>query len=645
MMRENFGKQHFVITANIIAVLAIGVCFLTTCSPPKNPAAKITSVQGEVWRQVEETQSAVSPGVDLFEGDVITTGNDSSATVAFLKGGIINLHANSALVISKTSATATKLGAVLLQGSVNAVSKEKDVSFTIGLPFGFAEIGGFNNETEVNLSTIDGINVLIGAIEVVGKDGKRTRIDTGMDAKGRVIPSTVVAELAPLDIVLLAKSKQVKIRDKDDKNWRSASKRDPIKPGTAIRTMRAHGTRIEVGSHALVSLPAGSEIAVLEPTREANLDRARYQLAAGKAVFEATRADKRATLHEIHIGKQEITIEPGVAGANVEVQTDSNGKSEIVVRQGRAILANGTIVVPGKLLNISKDGEISTRPLANTGIALQSGKSAYIYYNTSIPAVKLNWANAAAKSPYEVQVATDRDFNNLVWHETLSQSEMVFDQLSSRRYFWRVRTENGWQQANFVIEKFHQTDCRNCKHRNVVDDTGEKTVVYYQRTLPLITLRWKAKTNATKYRLKVFAAEDLDKPIINELIEVKVHSFQIGRLPENRYFWSVQAVTDDGKEIAAQRVNTLNITYDNAVAELVIRNPSQNAVVTSKKVTTNGEVRIGSRLWIDGRQTNLDKKGRFKETLALDKGLNQIIYRTRDSKGIERFYMRRVRRR
>lgn len=120
------------------------------------------------------------------------------------------------------------------------------------------------------------------------------------------------------------------------------------------------------------------------------------------------------------------------------------------------------------------------------------------------------------------------------------------------------------------------------------------------------------------------------------------YSLAAGRLVEGKYFWIVRSLDASAKVLNAGRMNELSIAYDNAVQEIEIRAPRPGSTVSGKTLTTHGEVAIGSRLEINGNPANLDRKGRFQETIPVAEGSNHIVYRTVASGAVERFHLRYV---
>jgi hypothetical protein len=556
----------------------------------------------------------------------------------------VSLGPSTTLVIKRAGTTATQIGAVLLRGTLHAVTKGSGVRLSIGSPFGLAELGG-DGDGEVTVSAKEGLKVLVGAIEVVASDGKRQKLDAGstITLEGLVIPARAVVQLEPLDIVLIAANPaQVLVRHAGEDSWKAPSRRGAVVAGDIVRTRRATGTRLMVGEHARVALEPDTELEVLPPVRDEAGDKGRYNLIAGVALFELERGGPRTSLHEIKVGAQTVTVEAGLTAAAVEVRATATGQGQVTVRQGRALLASGATVEPGSVIDIDRNGSTAVRALASTFIELRGGANAVVRYAGDVPALRLTWDNVGGGPPWEVEVASDPQFKNSLWHEKLSQPGMATDEYRPGHYFWRVRTTSGWTPGSFALEPSRDTECRGCKRTNVIDDTGENTVVYFQKTLPAITLRWAAVTGAAKSRVKVFADGSFDKPVVDETVTATTLGLPPGKLAEGKYFWIVQALGTDDKELATGRINGLEIAYDNAVVDLEIRSPAHQTRVNADQVVTTGEVYLGGKLTINGRAVLLDKKGRFREPLALRQGDNQLVYRTIGHDGIEQFHVRQV---
>jgi hypothetical protein len=266
-----------------------------------------------------------------------------------------------------------------------------------------------------------------------------------------------------------------------------------------------------------------------------------------------------------------------------------------------------------------------------------------VYYEKKVPPINFDWSGEAGGKDALVEIATDKDFKQVTAAEQMSRSNLVLDGLQPGKLYWRVGGEAGKRGLVQFLEEA-SNDCANCKRTNMIEDTGEKTVVYYQQALPAIILKWKETAGATQYSLKVFADGEFDTPLVDEKVTDVKRAFDAGRFAEGKYYWLVTGLDKAGKELATGRMNSLQITYDNAITALVIRTPKPNAKVSGGSVTTTGEAEIGAKVYVNGKRIDVDDNGRFSESVALKPGPNQLVYRAVAADGVERYYTREVRR-
>ncbi len=619
------------------------LALLGACADAPPVIARLAVSAGAVDVSTGEHITPGVAGLGLLEDDVVSTGADGRASVEFEGGSAITMGPNTSLVIKRSGTAAAQFGVVLLRGEARASRQSGGLRFTIGTPFGIAELSG--DRTDVSVSTEQGLVVHLGKIEVVGGGATKT-IEAGntLTLDGMIIPigkDTIV--LQPMTFVLLANPSQVQVKRAGSDTWKAPSKRDSVGAGDSVRTRKATGTRLQLGSHAGVALDPQTELRLTDAKGGGGKEEARYALASGNAVFELTRDEQaKEQVHQVEVAGQVVELEPGQSEANVEVNQSPTGRAQLTVRQGRAKLQDGAVIEAGQAVSLEPGKPASEpRPLADTHVNVRAGGSATIYYTSNVPPVEFSWSGEQP-GPYDFEVAKDRDYKQLILQERLTKNGVVYDRLRAGRYYWRVKLGGQWKEGSIALERGRDQDCPNCKRVNVVDDTGENTVIYFQKTLPAITLRWSAVPGAVAHRVKVFADGAFDKAVIDQKVEHTTVDFPAGTFAENRYFWLVDALSAEGKEVAPGRMNSLTIAYDNAVADIDIKSPKSGLTVTTPTVQTAGEVELGSKLYVNGKQAELDKLGRFKVTLNIERGVNQLVYRTVDTKGVERLYVREV---
>ncbi|MEM6730535.1 MAG: hypothetical protein AAF658_03215, partial [Myxococcota bacterium] len=174
----------------------------------------------------------------------------------------------------------------------------------------------------------------------------------------------------------------------------------------------------------------------------------------------------------------------------------------------------------------------------------------------------------------------------------------------------------------------------------------EKTVVYFQQALPSITLMWEEFPGAESYRLKVFRDGEFERAFVDQTVKVTARKFKAGQFDEGKYFWIVNALDGSGAELRTGGTNALTIEFDNSNVDIQIASPASNQRIKGSRVVTAGEVPQGQSLFINGEKANLDRKGRFRRFITLNrKGRHSIVYRTLASDGVERYYVRDIFRR
>jgi len=533
-------------------------------------------------------------------------------------------------------------------------------------PFGLTELGAAESSLELSLE--HGITVLVGEVALLTDTGRKTlaagmtftidgieievkkKCDTDADcAEGETCGASSSCEktltLAPMEFVLLANPKQVQIKRAGTSKWRAPKKREALGPGDAVRTRRASGTKVQFGTIAGLTMKKNTEMLFNGAGTSDDAHRAQYQLVVGNVMIHMSQDKKIGAEHQIEVAGLTMKVAPGLKEAAIEVIASGKDKATIKVRFGRVILSDGTTVDAGTAVTIVQ-GKVSgaVRPVAFTRLDLRPRSSSIVYYSSDIPPIEFGWSAEKDTKGYEFEVASDRKFTKKIFRENLKRNSFVYDRFGAGRYYWRVKGEGDWVRGVLSIQKKSNQEAQ-IKRKNTVIDSGEKTVIYYQKALPSLAFKWTEVAGAAKYRLKIYPDGEFENPLIDEVIEETSKAFGEGKFAEGKYYWHQVALDGSGKDIRQGRMNTLNIAYDNAIIDLSIKSPRPWQKVSSKSVTTKGEVQLGARLTINGRKANLDGKGRFREALKLNKGSNQIIYRTVSSDGIERYYVRNVYRR
>ena len=642
-----------------VGMALVGAALLTAaCRNRPPPDALVTARDGEasIRKGGEGAALDAAVGTGLYETDTVSTGADGHATLSFAGGNTLTLAPSTTVVIRRGGATGTTLGAVVLAGSARAASPGATTSLVVGSPFGMTELGGRELVVDVDLSR--GLSVLVGEVTVV-RDGASTTVGAGnaLSIEGLVVPvaATGNLEIAGLTTTLkpqqatLIASRGVQVQAGAATDWVAAEPRQQLDPGAGVRTRKAKGTQVRFEDGSSVALSPNAELRFEQAQGSENQQKARYVVSAGAADLHLTRREGVEATHEVTVAGLGVEVRPGDREADVELRSLPAGAYEVGVRFGRVRLSDGTELEAGTAITV-KDGKAAsdTRPVAGADVELRAGTTSVVYYQGSVPPVAFDWraeTTDKAVASSQITVATDKAYKDVLFSETVRKAGFVYDGFKPGRYFWRVKGGDSVREGSLLIQRGGENDCANCRRTNVIQDTGEKTVVYFQQALPAITFQWNAVPGAAQYRVKIFADGAFERPHLEATTETTSLAFQAGALEDGKYFWLVSAVDAAGKAIGGTgRTNGLEIAYDNVINDLVIRSPKNGQRISGDRVTTMGELALGARLFINGKQADLDAKGRFKVAVALPHGERNIVYRTQAADGVQRFYLRELRR-
>jgi len=247
---------------------------------------------------------------------------------------------------------------------------------------------------------------------------------------------------------------------------------------------------------------------------------------------------------------------------------------------------------------------------------------------------------------YRVEVATDSSFTDKLLAGRV-QSNFINVSLPRRgNLYWRVFQEDGTTlldqgSAHFAPEPA-QTDL--ARLRNEVPESGEKTTIFYQDKAPAVTFTYQADPNAAQYKVVVFRADALDKPVAAKTVNAVQLALEAGALTEGSYVWSATPLSAAGEELRGGRMNKLELVYDNSVPNLLVRSPRNGERVRGASVQVQGVAPVGARLQVNGRAIELDEKSRFDAAVAVGGRNPQVVFRLTRANAADVFTVRTLQR-
>ena len=156
-----------------------------------------------------------------------------------------------------------------------------------------------------------------------------------------------------------------------------------------------------------------------------------------------------------------------------------------------------------------------------------------------------------------------------------------------------------------------------------------------------MTFTFAPDSTAAKYKVAVFVAGALGTPLVERLVK-ETQVVLDGALAEGKYLWSVTPLDARGAGLRGGKMNKLEIVYDNAVPNLIIKAP-RNGDPGGASVAVTGIAPVGAKVYVNGKLLELDDKARFTTQAAPLPG-GRLIFRMVGKSGAEVYTVRTVRR-
>jgi hypothetical protein len=649
----------------------VGVLGCKRCSSDDGPQdtlavvkglADLTALSGQVAVQAHGAPSPTAAAAQpLFLNDTVSTGPDGHATVVFAGGTTLDLRPNTSIVIRPVGAASAELGAILLSGEVAAKSPAGARNVSIKTPLGVTNLE--SRLAEVILSVDRGLRVVVGEIDLSTPGKAKRTVQAGQEVTvgglslalgGRVsglslsVGSSEVQGLslgvkkqAPVHTyALLAPKRAAEVQGGGAQAWRAAPPRSKVQSGDRVRVRRS-GAHVVFGEGGSLRLSGRGQVDFTSAAQHlTNGSVADYSVNRGQATLHLPVTADKSLSHTLHVGGKELRVMPTERLANLQIDSRSD-QAVMALRFGSVALDNNQTVEAGSKITVSRGRVLRVEPLTPFKVDIRQRTNAVVYVGQKVPALNFIWSTKTATA-HVLEVARDAEFTEVVAAEKLTRGSLIIDTLEPGRYYWRVDKNNRSRSMLRIVSEPSNT-CAQCQRTNVVQDTGERTAVFFQEKFPLLKMAWLSVPQAKQYVLQIFADGAFDRPLLREPTAELFKTFERQKfLREGRYFWQVLAQDADGKLLQAGKMNPLSVAYDNAVTSLVIREPQQRKEISSRQVLALGEAQLGAAVTANDRRLLLDKKGRFRQWLALRPGFNQVVFRSVARDGVERVYVRDV---
>jgi hypothetical protein len=287
----------------------------------------------------------------------------------------------------------------------------------------------------------------------------------------------------------------------------------------------------------------------------------------------------------------------------------------------------------GQFITLGPGGAAEAKPAPRPALIVPFGKR--VTLNTlSVKELGLRLPNRLVR----VEVAADADFRQILLAGE-AEDFVVAPVPASRQLFWRFPGDDGAAVQGQVRLRAEPQPRSGGTRGDMIAETGKKATVYYQGSVPPLTLTFNAVPEAKSYLLKVYAAGALGTPVLERKSETNKALIEAGALQEGSYVWFASPLDANGRELAGGRMNQMELVFDNALTTLVITSPRDGAKATD--VVAAGTAPAGSKLLINGKPVPLGSSGRFSVPLGT---VDTVVFTLVTPDGNEGLWLRRLKR-
>jgi hypothetical protein len=595
---------------------------------PRESVGELKVAKGSVWLTRNANRAPALPG-PLFVGDVVETDANAEAMLLFASQREVTLgpdgryevrSADSGLILEIEKGE-LKTRSTLASGSGD------EIAFSIETPRAVTRL---KSADAVNIGirgdSVD-FEVVSGRIQYLTPEGETVVVEAG--ARRRLTPVAVIAQESKSQGTLAVSTISGRLLHKPSgaAAFSPVNVKSPPKlgEGDSLRSdgetqLTAEGATgrftLERGSEVVVGLSArgnGREGHVLR------LNRGQLSVRADEGMSTTIELSDNVTIDIVKGGQ--IVVSKTKAGFTV---TSLTGAVRIN-QQGKP----PTLVGGGRIATISPQSvDVQTPPREFLALPTRNGLRVY---HPGVSRVSLLWnsenGDAGGEAPeYRVQVASESSFATPIVSGVVEQRFVTVPLPRRGTLFWRVydpKTDQELTRGNALVapEPLGQDLSRL---KNDVLAGNEKTTIYFQDKPPLFNFLFTQEPGAAKYSMKVFREGDLTRSVAERTVEGLWTSLPEGTLSEGKYLWSVTPLDATGQPIRGGRLNKLEIIYDNAVSNLLIRNP-KNGETFGKSLKVSGVAPSGAKVFANGKALATDEKGRFEDAVEAVGG--KVVFR------------------
>lgn len=235
-----------------------------------------------------------------------------------------------------------------------------------------------------------------------------------------------------------------------------------------------------------------------------------------------------------------VVGESSLKKEEVQKETEEKRGFSVQVLKGNAVVQSedGTKVdvMEGQGIAFDKQGQslpvlVVTNPLPNSKILSTTQEKVLVPFKWNFGETKIS-----ENQKVYLTVAIDKDFENVVVFEDITNQNEIQIQLDAEKYFWKVSVvEDATKEKVLTSQSGKLQIIKSLKPNQIVP--AENASFSYRSRIPSIRFMWGEANQATSYKVEIATNPSMENPIVEQ--RTNLTSLIISTLEFGNYYWRV----------------------------------------------------------------------------------------------------------
>ncbi len=247
-------------------------------------------------------------------------------------------------------------------------------------------------------------------------------------------------------------SREVKIRPADSVAWTDAKIGSPVNNRDAVQTFANSRARIDFTTDNDLRIGQNSLVIFSSSVADPFLQRRDPAVVVMEGQLDGSvNSEYGSFAVALPAGLAVLSADESGKAADFKLSVNPDGSSTIAMYAGLAdvdVAGKNYQLAANNALTVAEDGRttgvkgLPTRPNVRS-----PRRDSIARFRDMPPRVKFEWGRVAGAQNYRLELARDRNFEEILVDEYLNDTTFTHGNLPAGEYFWRISARNGWIQG------------------------------------------------------------------------------------------------------------------------------------------------------------------------------------------------------